>query len=338
MGYPEWKGWGTRNAKDGPPGNAKDGHPDFGGGICGGIGGPEFQRYQPITGGVRLRSEMGLDKTFWVGVALGAALCGSAAGAQPQDAKVILQQAVNAELAANRDDHSHWRYVETVDGNKFVVVETEYGALKRHLEEHGRPASAATLAADDERIQRFIHDPGMQAKQRRDGEHDDKSATELLNQMPEAFLWSVESETPDTIVLHFEPNPNFSPPDMQSRVMGKMAGTMIVDKTQHRIRTMKGSLSEDISIGFGLLGRLHRGGTFDVERKQIAPGLWQIAETHVHIEGRALFFKTIGQQEDEVKWDFTPVPPGTTLEQAVALLKEPLKETARAGSTRYPRK
>jgi len=88
---------------------------------------------------------------------------------------------------------------------------------------------------------------------------------------------------------------------------------------------MKGRLSEDVNIGFGILGRLRQGGTFNVERRQVAPGIWQITETHVHIEGRALFFKTIGQQQDEVKSNFTPVPPGTTLQQAVAMLNEPQK-------------
>jgi predicted metalloprotease with PDZ domain len=49
--------------------------------------------------------------------------------------------------------------------------------------------------------------------------------------------------------------------------------------------------------------------------------LWQIVETHVHIEGKALFFKTIGEQQDEVQTEFTQVPAGTTLEQAVEMSK-----------------
>jgi hypothetical protein len=266
---------------------------------------------------------MGLGPKFWVG-ALGAMLCASAHGAQPLDAKQIVQQAVNAELAANRDDRSHWRYLKREQsGDCFIVVETEHGALTRHVEQGGRPATAHTLHDDDEYIQKFIHDPGMQAKQRRDGAHDDKSATELLNLLPAAFDWKIESENGETVTLSFKPDPNFDPPDMEARVMGKMAGTLIVDKTAHRIQTMKGALTEDINIGFGILGKLHRGGTFNVERRQVAPGLWQITQTHVHIEGRALFFKTIGQQEDEVKSDFTQVPAGTTLEQAVGMLKEP---------------
>ena len=49
--------------------------------------------------------------------------------------------------------------------------------------------------------------------------------------------------------------------------------------------------------------------------------MWEITETHVHIEGKALLFKNIGEQQDEVQTDFTPVPQNTTLEQAVELSK-----------------
>jgi Ni/Co efflux regulator RcnB len=268
---------------------------------------------------MRLRAKFLTFAVFLSVYALPAAL-------HAQDAKQIVRQAVDAELAANRDDHSHWRYVKTEDGGtKFVVVETEDGAISRHLEENGRPASAATVAADDQFTEKFIHDPGMRQRQRQNGLHDDKSAVELLNLFPQAFDWKIESESPESVTLSFKPDPGFHPPDMESRVMGEMAGTLVVDKKQHRIQTMKGKLTEDINIGFGILGRLREGGTFNVERRQVAPGLWQITQTHVHIDGRALFFKTIGQQQDEVKFDFTQVPPGTTLEQAVELLKQPAK-------------
>jgi hypothetical protein len=250
-----------------------------------------------------------------------AMLAAPAQGAQTQDAKQIVQQAVNAELAANRDDHSHWRYLRTeAGGNSWIIVETENGAISRHVQVNGRPASAETIAEDDQHTQKFIHDPAEQSKQRANGSHDDKSAVELLNLLPQAFVWKVESETPDATTLHFEPDPNFHPPDMEARVMGEMSGTLVVERKQHRIRTFRGSLQTDVTIGFGLLARIKQGSTFDVERRLVAPGYWEITETHVHISGHALFFKTIGQQEDEVKTDFTFVPLGTTLEQAVGLL------------------
>lgn len=247
------------------------------------------------------------------------------------DAKAIVQRAVNAELQANRDDHSHWKYLmKEDDGDLYEVVETQYGSLKRHVEEHGHAASPATIAADDAHNQQFVHDPNMQAKQRRDGAHDDKSAEELLRQMPDAFVWKVESENAKETALSYQPNPDFDPPDMQSRVMSAMSGTMVVDNDGYRIKTFKGHLVNDVTIGFGLLARIHAGGTFDVERRPVgSQGVWQITETHVHISGHALFFKTIGQQQDEVKYDFTPIPAATTLEQAMNMLKEPAKETAK---------
>ena len=107
--------------------------------------------------------------------------------------------------------------------------------------------------------------------------------------------------------------------------MGEMSGTLVVERAHHRIRTFKGTLQNDVTIGFGILARIKQGSTFDVECRQVAPGYWENTETHVHIRGHAMFFKTIGEQEDEVKTEFTLVPPGTTLDQAVELLKAAAK-------------
>ena len=270
---------------------------------------------------------MGLSLKFWVGV-LCAGLWSATMGAtaQAQDAKSIVQQAVATELEANRTDNSHWRYRRTdADGNSFIVVETEHGAIGRHVNVGGKPAPAATLAADDAQIQKFIHDPEMQRKQRGNGAQDDKSAVELLNLMARAFVWKVDGVTQESILLSYRPDPSFHPPDMEARVMGAMSGTMVIDRAQHRIRTMRGRLEHDVTIGFGLLARIKAGSVFDVERRQVGPGYWEISETHVHVSGHALFIKTIGDQEDEVKSEFMMVPPGTTLEQAVGLMMKVAK-------------
>ena len=261
--------------------------------------------------------------TRWLGWALGAAWVATAATARAEDARSIVQQAVRAEQAASRDDHTLWKYMQReANGDSFVVVETREGSVKRHVNEHGHPASPQTLAADDAYNSRFVHDPALQAKQKRDGQHDDKSAKELLTQMPDAFVWKVEGESGDGISMSYRPNPDFSPPSMESRVMSSMSGTMVVSKPGYRIKTFTGRLTYDVTIGFGFLARIKAGSTFDVERREVAQGLWQITETHVHINGHALFFKTIGQQQDEINSDFTHVPSDTTLEQAVVMLQQ----------------
>src|SRR5260370_13580320 len=239
-------------------------------------------------------------------------------------AKEIVDAARKAELAADKTDHTRWRYRDAKkDGTDtvWIVVETDYGWVRRVIMKNGQPLTEAEARAEDERVQRFIHDPEKLAKQKRDGMQDGKNAEELLNMLPEAFTWKLVSEDAQRYTLHFDPNPSFSPPNMQGRVLGTMAGTLVVNKAQNRIETISGKLTQDVTIGWGLLGRLHEGGTFRVERREVAPGLWQIVETHVHIEGKALFFKSIGEQQDEVQTEFTEVPAGTTLEAAVAMSK-----------------
>ena len=245
----------------------------------------------------------------------------AAARSAQQDALALLKTAVQSELSADDSDHSRWRYrdEEQVTGTVAIVVQTDSGSVKRLISRNGKPLDGAEAREEDERINRLIHDPSRLAKQKRDGEQDDKSARELLAMLPEAFTWTLEDENASTIKLHFEPNSAFRPPSLQSRVLAAMNGTVIVERAQHRIETISGRLTEDVTFGLGFFGRLKQGGTFRVERRQLEPGVWQITETHVHIDGKALLFKSIGQQQDEIQSNYTPVPHGTTLEQAAAM-------------------
>lgn len=241
-----------------------------------------------------------------------------------QNARAVIQQAVDTELRADREDHSRWRYRDDQrdKGLVSIVVQTDAGSVKRSFLRNGHPLTPAEAKAEDDHIQAFIHDPAALSKARRDSQSDDKSATAFLRMLPSAFLWKVTSEAGDHVTLHFEPDPNFHAPDMQARVLSVMAGDLTVDKAQHRIVSIRGTLTQDVAIGYGLLGRIRQGGTFDVERREVAPGLWQITETHVHIDGRALFFKTIGEQQDEIQTEFKQVPGPTTLEQAAEMSKQ----------------
>ena len=254
-----------------------------------------------------------------------------------QSPRELVQQATQVEIAASRNDHSIWRYrqeekepVHTVS----IVVETVQGAVKQKVEENGRPLTPEQADAEKKHIEAFIHDPGQQEKQRRDGAHDDQSAEKLLRMLPEAFIWKIVSQTPQLITLEFAPDPKFDPSGMEAKVMSNMGGQLVIDRAQKRIRSIRGALTQDVSIGYGLLGKLRQGGTFDVERRELSPGLWQITETHVHIDGRALLFKTIGQQQDEINTDYKRVPDGTTLEQAVLMLSDIKGACCSASGTR----
>ncbi len=195
-----------------------------------------------------------------------------AQGSQPEALQAV-RTAVQAEMEANRTDRSIWTYRDhdtspDQDGT-YLTIETRPGTLRRLIALHGQPLSPCEAAAETQRIDGYVRDPSAQAKARKNSAHDDAQATEMLKMLPDAFLWSTVSETPEFITLSFRPNPAFSAPDMESRVMGAMAGEMVIARNGNRIRTLRGRLSYNKLLGFGLLAKMYEGGTFDVERRLV---------------------------------------------------------------------
>jgi hypothetical protein len=221
-----------------------------------------------------------------------------------------LRAAMDSEFHADKTDKSIWAYKDHADSAEkhalYMEIETRQGSLRRLIELNGRPLSPSAAQAETQRINEYIHDSAARAKAHKNALHDDAQAAEMMHMLPDAFIWTIASQNAETITLNFRPNPKFDPPDMQSRVMGMMGGQVVIVRDGNRIRTLRGALTQDVKFGYGLFGRLDRGGTFDIERRQVGDGHWQITENHVHIGGKALLFKNIGQQEDEVKTDWKP--------------------------------
>jgi hypothetical protein len=237
--------------------------------------------------------------------------------AYAEDARQYVQRAVQTELTADQNDHSRWMFFErdrTPARNvEQWVAQTPEGALVRVVRANGQ------LVPESEQRQKmdaFLHDWTARSKQKKSEQHDDEQATELLNLLPQAFLWTDAGTDGDLRILHFKPNPQFHPPDLEARVFASMEGDMAIDANQLRIASLKGRLIREVRILGGLVGSLNAGGTFDVERRETGPGIWQITETHVRIEGHALLFKNISEQEDDVKDRFRQLTGELSLQQA----------------------
>lgn len=242
-----------------------------------------------------------------------------------QNARNAVRGVVNSEIAADQADHSRWIFYEVdVKPDKSIkqwVAQTPYGDVIRIVEKNGHPI---LIPQQRKNVEAFIHNSDALEQQRQSDRKDAIEAEKLLRMLPNAFLWSFESKNADFTTYHFQPNPNFNPPSRQARVFAAMEGDLTVNNSQKRIQRLKGTMVHDVSFGWGILGSLKKGGWFEVTRIRIAPTIWQINMTHVHIQGRALLFKTISEQEDDVKSNFGRLPDDITLEQAAdAVMKKP---------------
>ena len=249
-----------------------------------------------------------------------------AAAQKEQDARALVQSVVNNELEKDANDHSKWMYrdVNKEHGTTTVklVVQTSHGDLSKTLEIDGHPLTEQQKQQDRAKMHRFVTDAAVRQKQKQSSQQDDQKATALTRMLPDAFLWTKESQNGDETTLSFRPNPKFNPSTRDARVFAAMQGTMVVNTEQKRIQSLKGRLTRNVNFGWGLLGRLEKGGTFDVERTDIGNGVWEITGTHVHIHGHALIFKTISEDQDEETSHYHPTPASTTLAEAEKMLEE----------------
>lgn len=250
---------------------------------------------------------------------------GRQARAQQPDAKSIVASAVHTELTSDLNDHTPFMYLDhdvtPEHDTVFFIVETPEGNLKRKIQDHGHALNQQERNADDQRLQALVHDSAAIAKRRHDESHDDDQAAQMLKLLPRAYLWTIAGQQGDLTTLDFKPDPAFTPDTLEARVLSSMAGQLVVARRENRIRSIKGTLVNDVTFAWGLFGRLRKGGSFEVQRREVAPSHWQMTENHTHIEGKALFFKTIGSQEDEVRTDFK-ISPARNVEQAWEIMQK----------------
>jgi hypothetical protein len=245
------------------------------------------------------------------------------APAQEVTPQQMVAKAVANELYANANDHTPLEYLDhdiTPDHDTlYRIIQVPHGGQKRKLEDHGHPLTPAQNQAEDARIQSYVNDIALQQRQHRDSAHDDEQASEMVRLLPVAFIWTVHSSTPAETTLDFRPDPNFNPRSMEAKVLSAMSGQVVVAHPDERIKSIRGKLLHEVKFAYGLLGYLSAGGNFNVERREVIPGHWQITDSHVHFDGKALFFKTIGEQEDETMTGYK-LSPATSLQQAADIL------------------
>ena len=246
-------------------------------------------------------------------------------GAQTVPPKQLVQDVMQNELRVDSSDHSHWIYRDqkkTPDKSTVkMVIETANGDVEKTIEIDGRPLTPEERKQDQAKIENLVNDPAAQQKQRENREHDGDQARSLMKMLPDAFIWTEAGRSDGSVTLEFKPNPEFKPPTREARVFAAMAGKMVVNEKEKRLESLSGELTEPVEFGFGFLGRLQKGGTFHIERKEVAPGEWKTTGTHIHIHGRALLFKSIDEQEDEETSDYKPAP-SLSLEEAANMLNK----------------
>jgi len=269
----------------------------------------------------RLRSILSL-------LVLGSMAAGSAPAKEDVAEGELLKRALAVEFASIQDAQHPMRYRLRKSSPRLSttkeIFETNDGAVARLVAINDHPLSTADEQKEQDRLSGLLIDPSRQRHRKQAEAEDTGRILKVMRALPSAFIYQYagEAEGPTGKVekFTFRPNPRFDPPDLETEALTAMTGEIWVDAAQGRIAKLEGHLQQDVDFGWGILGRLNKGGWIVIEQADVGNHQWRIVHFQMVMSGRLVFkTRTFATAEDETQ--FVPVPVGSGYVQAIQTLR-----------------
>ncbi len=242
--------------------------------------------------------------------------------------EALVRRAAQNELGINRAPGQPFRYkLHKIDDGKIntkMIVETRDGDVARLISLNDKPLTPEEQSDELARLNNLMAHPELQEHRRKREKEDSDRANEMIRLLPDAFVYrqegTVQGPSGICIRLSFRPNPSFEPPDREAEVYHGMAGELWIDKAQERMVKLDAHLIADVDFGWGILGKLYKGGSILVEQSDVGQHHWETTHMKLNLHGKALLFKSLSFETIEDASDFQPVPKQMSYQDAIRML------------------
>jgi hypothetical protein len=269
-----------------------------------------------------------LLSVIWASIACGQPTPPGIAPLTPAEGQALVDRALANELKAAQDASHPMRYELHKTSPRLTttkeIFETRDGEVARLLAINDQPLSATDEQKEDARLQELLGDPGKQRHRKLAEDQDAGWALMVLRALPTAFVYRyagpADGANGRVEKFTFRPNPNFSPPNLETEVLTAMSGEILVDTASERVTRLEGHLQQDVDFGWGIVGRLNKGGWIAIDQADVGSGLWRIVHFKMQMSGR-VFFKTRVFDTTEEESRFVPLETGLSYQKAIEMTR-----------------
>jgi hypothetical protein len=228
---------------------------------------------------------------------------------------------------------------ETPNGTQTkLILETTQGAAGMLVAVSDKALTPEQRQAEEGRLDWLENNPAELRKKQKAERQDTDQTTRIMKALPDALIFQpdgTETGRPgignpgdELVRLKFRPNPKYDPPTHTEQVLTGMSGYVLIDANRKRIAKIDGTLFKDVGFGWGILGRLDRGGRFLVQQGTVQANDWEITRMDLSFTGKILMLKKLLIKSSESFSDFHSVPSNLTFAQGVEFLKKHQAELA----------
>jgi hypothetical protein len=245
------------------------------------------------------------------------------------DPEKIVRDASWNELHAKSPGHSFGYRQHKIDPHETIlkeIYETKDGDVTRLLERNGKPLSTDEENAELERLNHLLAHPEVQEHRHKKEQEDSARGDEMVRMLPDAFLFTddgtVQGPSGPCYRFQFRPNPAFAPPDREGEVYHGMEGELWVDKGQLRLAKIDAHLISDVNFGWGVLGKLYKGGSILVQNSDVGMNHWETIHMKLDLRGKIMMMKSVDFSTTEDASEFQMQPQELGYQEAIRLLQK----------------
>jgi hypothetical protein len=223
---------------------------------------------------------------------------------QPDDRRQIGYVFVTTERRHKVDKHGRPTSESITVAESYPGFGPGEERWRRVIEEDGKPVPEATLRKKDEERRkraeeyaRKLQDPGERAKLAREREKDRREAAEALDDAFRVFdIAMIGREVVDdhgTIVLKLTPRPRAEVKTRQGRWLRAFKGRAWISESDHELVKLEVEAVDTISMGLGILARMHKGTTAVFSRRKVDGEAWLPARAEYRFSARVLMLRSM---------------------------------------------
>jgi hypothetical protein len=222
------------------------------------------------------------------------------------DVVALVRRAVGHRLEEAKG-HKPLKYVVHLKDERHEttkeIVETRDGDVARLVALGGRALTAEEERAERARLDALAANPEMQAHRKKGEEKDEARVDHVMSLLPDALVYKMEGveacAAGECYRLSYAPKPGWEAPDMEADLLRGVSGEVWIAKGAERLTKLEAHFTAEVNFGLGILGRVNKGGTVELEQAEVVPGDWEITSLKVDVTGRALVFKAFRYEIEE---------------------------------------
>ncbi len=154
--------------------------------------------------------------------------------------------------------------------------------VRKLVSVNGKPLSPGDAEKETRRVAKFTEENEERQKKKKESKAEDDDNAKRRQPSITEFLRACEFFNPrqetlrgrEVIVCDFRPRKNFKPTTDNEKIIGKLAGTVWVDRADEEVSRLEGRFDTDYKVGGGLVASLKRGAAFTYEQTRTAEGVW----------------------------------------------------------------